>query len=152
VSRIRLVTARSTAQRKISSQKFALLPICLSFGYNGNSYTIFPPPDICIYIYIHIYIYIYIYIHIHILHKIGTMVGQNKIKIGTPVNATCKGNLSEHHRSANPGLNDHLHEIHTQIRRKTNYNADISLHIFTKHVPSFVFVANRTKKTFPTNL
>jgi hypothetical protein len=76
------------------------------------------------------------------------MVGQNKIKIGTPVKATCNGNLSEYHRFANPGLNDHLHEIHTQIRWKTNYNADISLHIFTKQALYFVFVAKHTKRHF----
>jgi len=96
--------------------------------------------------YIYVYVCLYIYIHTHILQNIGTMVGQNK-KIGTRVNATYKENLSAYYRFASPGLNYLLHDI-PQTRWKTNYNTDISLHIFTKHAPSFIFVANHTKRHF----
>ena len=87
----------------------------------------------------------WICVHIHILHNIGTMVEQNKKKkIGTPVKATCKGNLSACTRYASPGLNNSLLEIHTNSLE----NTIISLHRFKKHATSFIFVANHTERHF----
>jgi hypothetical protein len=45
------------------------------FGSNGNSYTVCMQLDMCV--------------HTHILYNMEKLVGQNKFKNGTAVNAVC---------------------------------------------------------------
>ena len=80
---VRLVTARPKLQMINVKSTLRTVPDlrknvshAVALGSDGNAYTIFTQPDICV------CVYVCVCVHIHILHNMETLVGQKKKKGG----------------------------------------------------------------------